>query len=106
MLAFLFSPYPLLTKFDDFSHTHCGSNSSASNSIATERIIKSTEITNRVPFLLSTRIPAMPANGPVLTCTHRPAVRYGYGSARKEGSTRVTLCSDSISVSCKAHGPP
>ena len=52
-----------------------GSSSSASTSTATDRIIRSSEITNRAPFFFRARTPSIPASGPVLTRTRRPTVK-------------------------------
>ncbi len=52
-----------------------GSSPSASTSTATDRRIKSREMTNRLPFFFFTRVPSRPASGPALIRTRRPTVR-------------------------------
>src|SRR6267378_4139246 len=80
------------------------STSAASTSTATARWISSIEITTRkFPFRRS-RIPTVPASGPLLTLTFCPAVKYGCGSGRRLRESPA--CRISISVSGSAVGNP
>src|ERR1700746_1735274 len=67
-----------------FPHQFIGATSASSTSMATERMINSTEITRRKPSFRRTRMPSSPDKGPLCTRTRRPTLKKGWGSKRAD----------------------